>query len=92
METNPSTFYPDTVPAPLRSFLESLSVKREYLPKIFIDREFDSEEALDVLCESSQEEEYHWLFQEIQSKSHSVSLMVKKGLREREKVLKSRTG
>ncbi|KAJ3558772.1 hypothetical protein NM688_g716 [Phlebia brevispora] len=78
----------NAVPPALKSFLDSLVVQPDFLAELFIQKEFHSEEALDLLCQSSQEEEYRWLIEEIQAKSHLASLAVKRGLRDREKKLK----
>lgn len=81
--------YSSAVPPALRGFLDTLLATGDFLPEIFMQREFDSAVALDLLCESAQEEEYHWLIQAIQARSHLVSLAVKRGLREREAALRA---
>ncbi|KAF7792551.1 hypothetical protein EIP86_003592 [Pleurotus ostreatoroseus] len=80
--------YPDTLPHALKAFLETLTLKRDFLPEIFIQWEIDSEEALDLLCQSAQEEEFRDFIQAVKARSPIVSLAVKKGLRERAEALK----
>ena len=64
-------------------------MKREYLAEIFLLREFDSEETLDLLCQSWKEPEFDIFILEIQAKSIAASLAVKRALRAREAALAS---
>ena len=97
--TNPSTQFTglsdahsesSTAPHALRAFLMSLAVKRDYLEEMFVAREFDTEETLDLLCQSWREPEFELFMQEIRKKSFAASLAVKKGLRARESALRAK--